>query len=99
MVVPPELDAAAGDRLLGTVRRDNAGMLNADVLVWLDGSGQGRAAIQADRILAALPVVREGRALFMDGTDYEALVFSSVLSLPHLLDEFVPRLAAAARAR
>lgn len=31
----------------------------------------------------------------MDGTDYDALQFSSVLSLPYLLDEFVPRLAAA----
>jgi iron complex transport system substrate-binding protein len=31
--------------------------------------------------------------LFLDGTDYDALQFSSVLSLPHLLDGFVPRLA------
>ncbi|MHA6617010.1 iron-siderophore ABC transporter substrate-binding protein [Pseudonocardia sp. DLS-67] len=95
MVVPPELDAAAGDSFYGTVSRENAGMLNADVLVWQAGSPQERAGIEADPILAALPVVREGRALFMDGTDYDALQFSSVLSLPHLLDGFVPRLAAA----
>ncbi len=95
MVVPPELDAAAGDSFYGTVSRENAGMLNADVLVWQAGSPQERAEIESDPILAALPVVREGRALFMDGTEYDALQFSSVLSLPHLLDEFVPRLAAA----
>lgn len=95
MVVPPELDAAAGDSFYGTVSRENAGMLNADVLVWQAGSPQERAGIEADPILAALPVVRDGRALFMDGTDYDALQFSSVLSLPHLLDGFVPRLAAA----
>jgi iron complex transport system substrate-binding protein len=65
------------------------------VLVWQAGSPQERAEIEADPVLAALPVVREGRALFVDGTDYDALQFSSVLSLPHLLDEFVPRLAAA----
>jgi ABC-type Fe3+-hydroxamate transport system substrate-binding protein len=94
MVVPPELDAAAGDSFYGTVSRENAGMLNADVLVWQAGSPQERAEIESDPILAALPVVRQGRALFMDGTDYDALQFSSVLSLPYLLDEFVPRLAA-----
>jgi iron complex transport system substrate-binding protein len=97
MVVPPELDAAAGESFFGTVSRENASMLDADVLVWQAGSPQERAEIEGDPILAALPVVREGRALFVDGTDYDALQFSSVLSLPHLLDEFVPRLAAAAR--
>jgi iron complex transport system substrate-binding protein len=95
MVVPPGLDAAAGDSFYGTVSRENAGMLNADVLVWQAGSPQERAEIESDPILAAQPVVREGRALFVDGTDYDALQFSSVLSLPHLLDDFVPRLAAA----
>jgi iron complex transport system substrate-binding protein len=97
MVVPPELDAAAGDSFYGTVSRENASMLNADVLIWQAGSPQERAEIETDPILAALPVVREGRALFMDGTDYDALQFSSALSLPYLLDQFVPRLAAAAR--
>jgi iron complex transport system substrate-binding protein len=95
MVVPPELDAAAGGSFYGTVSRENASMLDADVLVWQVGSAQERAGIESDPVLAALPAVREGRALFMDGTDYGALQFSSVLSLPHLLDEFVPRLAAA----
>jgi iron complex transport system substrate-binding protein len=94
MVVPPELDAAAGGSFYGTVSRENASMLNADVLIWQAGSPQERAEIESDPILAALPVVREGRALFMDGTDYDALQFSSVLSLPYLLDGFVPRLAA-----
>jgi iron complex transport system substrate-binding protein len=97
MVVPPELDAAAGDSFYGTVSRENASMLNADVLIWQAGSPQERAEIETDPILAALPVVREGRELFMDGTDYDALQFSSALSLPYLLDQFVPRLAAAAR--
>jgi iron complex transport system substrate-binding protein len=97
MVVPPELDAAAGDSFYGTVSRENASMLNADVLIWQAGSPQERAEIESDPILGALPVVREGRALFMDGTDYDALQFSSALSLPYLLDQFVPRLSAAAR--
>ncbi|MHA6627550.1 iron-siderophore ABC transporter substrate-binding protein [Pseudonocardia sichuanensis] len=97
MVVPPELDAAAGDSFFGTISRENASMLNADVLVWQSGSPQERAEIEADPILAAQPVVQQGRALFLEGTDYDALQFSSVLSLPHLLDSFVPQLAAAAQ--
>jgi ABC-type Fe3+-hydroxamate transport system substrate-binding protein len=98
MVVPPELDAAAGESFYGTVSRENASMLDADVLVWQAGSQQERAEIESDEILAALPVVTQGRALFIDGTDYDALQFTSALSLPYLLDEFVPKLAAAAGA-
>jgi iron complex transport system substrate-binding protein len=96
MVVPPELDAAAGESFYGTVSRENASMLDADVLVWQSGSPEERAQIESDEILDALPVVAEGRALFIEGTDYDALQFASALSLPYLLDEFVPKLSAAA---
>ena len=37
----------------------------------------------------------KGRDIFLDGTLSAALSFSSVLSLPYVLDELVPQLAAA----
>ncbi|WP_181784034.1 ABC transporter substrate-binding protein [Pseudonocardia pini] len=98
MVVPPELDAVAGDRFYGYLSREQASMLDQDVLVLQSGSAEERAAIEADPILAAVPVVAEGRSLFIEGADYDALQFASALSLPYLLDGFVPELRAVAGA-
>lgn len=92
-VVPSELDEIAGDQFYGTVSRERADLLDADVLVWQAGSAEERAAIEADSVLASLPVVQEGRALFADGVAYDALQFTSALSISHLLDDFVPELA------
>jgi iron complex transport system substrate-binding protein len=44
-------------------------------------------------VLSALPAVSEGRSIFIEGADYDALQFSSALSLPYLLESFVPQLA------
>lgn len=93
-VVPEDLDAIAGDQFYGTLSREQATLLDTDVLIWQSGSAEERAGIEADPILAALPVVTEGRSLFIEGSDYDALQFGSVLSLTYLLDHFVPQLAA-----
>ena len=95
MVVPAELDEIAGDQFYGGLSREQASMLDTDVLVWQSGSDVERAEIEADPVLAALPVVREGRSLFIEGDDYAALQFTSALSLPFLIDSVVPKLAAA----
>ena len=95
LVVPPALDEIAGEQFYGGLSREQASMLDTDVLVWQSGSDAERAAIEADPVLAALPVVREGRSIFIEGDDYAALQFTSALSLPFLLDSFVPKLAAA----
>lgn len=93
-VVPQELDDIAGDSFYGTVSRERADLLDADVLVFQSGSPEERASIESDPILAALPVVADGRSIFIEGSDYDAIQFSSALSLPYLLDSFVPKLAA-----
>jgi iron complex transport system substrate-binding protein len=95
LVVPEELDAVAGDQFYGTLSREQASMLDTDVLVWQAGSPEERATIEADPVLGSLAVVRDGRALFIEGSDYDALQFSSALSLPYLLEGFLPELAAA----
>jgi iron complex transport system substrate-binding protein len=96
MSVSPELDAIAGDEFYGTVSREEARLLEADVLVWQSGSEEERAEIEGDPVLANLATVTEGRSLFIEGSDYDALQFASALSLPYLLEGFLPKLAGVA---
>jgi len=64
-------------------------------LVWHQLDGGGRAVIEADPFVQRLDATREGRVVFLEGVLPQALAFSSVLSLPFLLDGLVPMLAAA----
>ncbi|GAA1220822.1 iron-siderophore ABC transporter substrate-binding protein [Pseudonocardia alaniniphila] len=98
MVVPPALDAIAGDQFYGYLSREQAGMLNEDVVVFQSGSQQEKSSIEADPILKVVPAIAQGRSIFIEGADYDALQFASVLSLPYLLDSFVPKLTAVAKA-
>jgi iron-siderophore transport system substrate-binding protein len=95
MTVDPALDAAAQSEFYGTVSREEARRLDADVLVFQVGSAEERAGIEGDPVLAGLATVTEGRAVFIGGDDYAALQFASALSLPHLLDGVTPQLSAA----
>jgi iron complex transport system substrate-binding protein len=67
-----------------------------DVIIWLDPEdAEGELG---GPVYQGLPVHTEGRELFLDSYGDPvggATSFVSVLSLPFLLDELVPRLAAA----
>jgi iron complex transport system substrate-binding protein len=93
MTVDPDLDASADSEFFGTVSREEARMLEADVLVFQSGSDEERAGLEGDPVLTALAAVSEGRSIFIEGSDYDALQFSSALSLPYLLESFVPKLS------
>lgn len=95
--IPDELDEIAGDQFFGTISGERLDLLDRDVLAWnaLDLTEGGRATVEKDPIVGKLDASREGRTVFIDGTLDEALQFSTVLSLPLLLDRLVPRLAVA----
>lgn len=93
LTVDPALDAAAQSDFYGTVSREQAQMLDADVLVFQVGSEAERAGIEGDPVLAGLSTVTAGRSIFIADDDYAALQFASALSLPYLLDSFTPQLA------
>jgi iron complex transport system substrate-binding protein len=93
MVVAPQLDEIAGDEFYGTVSQEQADLLDADVLLWQSGSDAERAQIEGDPVLNSIPAVAEGRALFVEGSDYDALQFASALSLPYLLENLVPKIS------
>ena len=57
-----------------------------------------RREIKRDPLYSKLDVRKQGRDVFIRGDDrvYDATSFVSVLSMPTLMEELVPRLAAAA---
>ena len=95
--VPAELDEIAGDSFWATISLEQAKLLDRDLLVihqmqWVEG---GRNAVTGDPILSQLDAVKEGRVLFVEGPQDDALQFGTVLSLTFFLDEIEARVEAA----
>ncbi|MCB0189060.1 MAG: hypothetical protein KDE31_32545, partial [Caldilineaceae bacterium] len=80
----------------GNLSLERADLLDLDLMVWLSFGND--IAERGGPVYQALPVYTEGHEVFVDelgnGAD-SALSFVTVLSLPYLLDEFVPLTAAA----
>lgn len=98
--LPAELAQLAGDQFYGTLSGERLDLLDTDVLIWTVSSAAERATIENNPIYQQLDVAREGRAIVLDSSGNDglvgpALVFSSVLSLPLVLDELTPQIAAA----
>lgn len=80
----------------GELSEEQVGRLDTDVLVVL---GQSAAEFGANAVAAQLPVVTEGRTVYVPTFDSDvagALGYSSPLSLPYAVQQAVPALAAAA---
>lgn len=95
--LPREIVDLAGDSFFATVSREQLGLIDADVLAWIVNAPPEREAIQNDPLYRRLGVADEGRDLFLESSEplAGALSFGTVLSLPYLLDNLVPRLSAA----
>ncbi|PPF84115.1 ABC transporter substrate-binding protein [Subtercola sp. Z020] len=96
-VSAPAVTALGAGSFYATVSVENVSALDADVMVALP-IGFTAAETEADPLLASLPVVQQGRTVFLDPTSETATAYSaaSVLSIPVVLDQLVPLLAAAA---
>ena len=66
----------------------------ADVLLWATEAPEDRAALEAQPLYLGLEEVRDGRQVFTDGLTAGAIYFTSLLSLPFVLEQLVPALAA-----
>lgn len=80
----------------GALSEEQVAELDTDVLVVL---GQSAAEFGANAVAAQLPVVTEGRTVYVPTFDSDvagALGYSSPLSLPYAVEQAVPALAAAA---
>lgn len=87
-----EVAELAGDSFFTAISKERLDLLDTDVLVWVVNTDADRAAIEADPLVQQLAATREGRSIFLDQQLSGAASFSSVLSLPYLLDELVPQL-------
>ncbi|MCX7521835.1 iron-siderophore ABC transporter substrate-binding protein [Microbacterium sp. STN6] len=79
------------------VSYENVGRIDTDILVAYFDNQKAADAFTADPLIAAMPAVKEGRFAPIVG---ESFVMASsaptVLSIPWMLDRYVPKLAAAA---
>lgn len=92
--LPDEISELAGDQFYAEISAERLDLLDADVLVVIVPDG-GREALGQDDLYQQLAVVREERTIVLETSDTlaGALSFGTVLSLPYLLDEMVPRLS------
>jgi ABC-type Fe3+-hydroxamate transport system substrate-binding protein len=94
--LPAEITRLTGDGVQADISREQLGLLDVDVLLWLLNAPEERDALANDPLYQQLDVPKEGRHVFMEYEPFgAALFFSSVLSLPFALDGLVPQIAAA----
>ena len=94
---PEELEDVGGDDFGGQLSGEKLDLLDVGALVWFANPGPAEK-VRDNKVYRRLEVRTEGRDVFLpeNGELYEATSFISVLSIPLLVDELVPKLAAAA---
>ena len=94
---PKGLEKIGGQDFGGEVSDEKVDLLDVGTLLWL-ADEKPAAKVRKHPVYRDLAVRKEGRDVFLaeKGTLYEATSFISVLSIPLLIDELVPKLAAAA---
>jgi iron complex transport system substrate-binding protein len=90
---PAEVDELAGDSFYVEFSQEHFRLMEQDVVIMF----ARREDVAGNPVFRRLDAVREDRVIYLDLEDHfaGALGFSSPLSLPYLLDEATPELAAA----
>lgn len=95
LAVPPMFDELAGDNFYADISGEQLGLLDEnDLVLWLQIPGTENATLEAQAGYPALRVGQEDRVLNLTTEQAVALSFSSVLSLPTLLDTLPGEMAA-----
>jgi iron-siderophore transport system substrate-binding protein len=93
--VPATFDERAGDNFYAQISNEQLDVLDGnDVVGWLEIPGNDDAGLEAQAGYAALRIGQEGRVVNLTQEQGVALSFSSVLSLPALLDALPTEFAA-----
>lgn len=79
----------------GQVSLERLDVLDADVLLLLYSSDEGRIAMEGSLVFQQLSAVRRGAYIDVDREVAFGLAFPTVLSIPYVLDRITPQLAAA----
>ncbi|HYI59646.1 MAG TPA: iron-siderophore ABC transporter substrate-binding protein [Microlunatus sp.] len=92
-VIPKELDAYEREGEQAYIPVENLDVLNAGkVLIWATEDDAAKAELEKNKLFTELEAVRAGRSLYTGGVLAGAIYFSTVLSLPYVLDTLVPEL-------
>ncbi|WP_430782493.1 ABC transporter substrate-binding protein [Actinoplanes sp. G11-F43] len=97
--LPPGIDELTGKEFGVSLSKERTDLLDVGAIVWLvDKYDTEKAKIHGDPLYAKLKVKTEGRDIFLETGEQlsGATSFISALSLPYLVDNLVPQLAAAA---
>ena len=92
--IPKSFDRFVDDKVAqAQIPAKDTGVLNeAEVLVWgTDVAGDG-ADIRADKVLGGIDAVKGGRSVYTGDLLASAIYFSTILSLPYVIDQLVPEL-------
>jgi iron complex transport system substrate-binding protein len=94
---PEALNDVGGDDFGGQLSSEKLELLDVGALLWFADPGPAEK-VRDNKVYSRLKVHTEGRDIFLPekGELYEATSFISVLSIPLLVDELVPKLGAAA---
>ena len=96
---PTALRSVGGkDEFGGSISDERLDLLDLDTVVWLTEGASVIRGIKDNAVYGKLPVREQGRDVFVDEADgdiYAAFSKESVLSVPIMVDELVPRLARA----
>jgi ABC-type Fe3+-hydroxamate transport system substrate-binding protein len=81
----------------GQLSDEKVDAIDVDALIWFADGDRSVAKLKENGVYGKLAVRKQGRDVFVlpDDRVYEATSFPSVLSMPTLLQEMVPRLVAA----
>ena len=72
--------------------KDTPVLNDAKILVWGTEDEDDAASIRADKVLKKLDAMKAGRAIYTGDTVTSAIYFSSILSIPYVLDALIPQL-------
>lgn len=93
-VMPEIIDEMAGEEYGATISIEQLDIVaDLDALIWVANED----ALADVQLYQTLPIVQEGRVLYYgeDSSVYDAMNFSTILSLPFAIEQLVPALVAA----
>lgn len=95
--IPDKVAEFVGDKFSAPVSRERLNLADTDAMVWVVNDPEGRKQLADEELYQNLDVAQEGRDVFLqpNGQLAGAMSFSTVLSLPYLLDNLVPMLETA----
>lgn len=90
---PPIIDELAGQDFGASISYERFDILDIDYVIWIDALPPD---LLSNPLYAGLNVVKDGRVLYLDGANpvYDALNFSTVLSIPFAIEQLSPNFEA-----